>query len=342
MDSEIERRKRDHVMNSLRPDSQYDLTSWLEFVIPIHNALPEIDYDRIDTSVVFFGKHFSYPIYISGMTGGFNDAYKINSELANIAEKYNIPLGLGSIRAMLKNPNLKYTYDVKRGKDIFMIANIGGVQLKEYSNRTILDSMDSIEADAIAIHLNPAQELIQKEGDLNWDGVMDRIVELADDTRVIVKEVGAGLSYYVIDRLRDSKVAYYDVAGAGGTSWTKIEYLRNPDAPKGFENWGIPTALALLMNSNRAKLLASGGIRNGVDGFKTILLGAELFGMAKPFLEMAMGKSSNILDLIIQQFKGAMFLTGSKDINSIRKVDYVILDPLKSSYEQIRSSIPKR
>lgn len=336
---DIQNRKREHVLNSLKAESQYDIGSWLDCVIPIHNALPEMDFHKIDLRKRIFGKEFNYPVYISGMTGGYNDAYTINMKLADIAEKYNIPMGVGSIRAMLKDPSLKYTYDVKRGRDIYLIANIGGVQLKEYSNRQILDALDSIEADALAIHLNPAQELIQREGDLNWEGVKSRIGEIVDEIDVIVKEVGAGLSDRVVSELRDTGVEYFDVAGAGGTSWTKIEYMRNPDAPKGFENWGIPTALSILMNRDRGRILASGGIRDGTDGFRAMLVGAEMFGMAKPFLEMVMNGDRDGLDKVLFQLKGCMFLTGARNVDEIREVRYILLDPLKSAYEQIRSSV---
>lgn len=338
---EIEKRKYEHVVYSLRKEAQYNISNWFEYVLLLHNALPEISYDKINTKTKFFGREFYYPIYISGMTGGYSEAQKINLKLAEIAEKYNIPIGLGSIRAMLKNSQLKYTYDVKKDKDIFLIANIGGAQLKEYKLNNIVEAMESIEADAIAIHLNPAQELIQKEGDLNWEGVKDRIIELADRVNVIVKEVGAGLSYEVIEALKDSKVKYYDVAGAGGTSWTKIEYIRNPEAVKGFENWGIPTALCIMINKDKAELLASGGIRDGVEGFKSLVLGAKMFGMAKPFLEMALKNDNKALDSIIAQLKAAMFLTGVESLEKINRAKYILLDPLKESYEQIRSGIFK-
>ncbi len=338
---DIERRKYEHVINSLKQESQYKISNWLEYVMLINNPLPEIDYYKIDTKTKLFNRVFNYPIYISGMTGGYQEAERINSKLADLAYKYNIPLGLGSIRAMLKNPSLKYTYDVKKARDIFLIANIGGVQLKEYSISQIIDAVNSIEADAIAIHLNPAQELIQG-GDLNWEGVRDKIIELADNLNVIVKEVGAGLSYRVIDNLKHSKVLYYDVAGAGGTSWTRIEYMRNPNAVPGFQDWGIPTALALLMNKKEVKLLASGGIRDGIDGYKCLVLGAEMFGMARPFLEAVIKEDYRLIDIVISQLKGAMFLTGVDQLDKLHKVDYLLLDPLRYSYEQIRTSILKR
>ncbi|MCS7122855.1 MAG: type 2 isopentenyl-diphosphate Delta-isomerase [Candidatus Micrarchaeota archaeon] len=339
---DIQSRKREHVLNSMKSESQYDIGSWLDCVMILHNALPEMDFHKIDTRKKIFGREFNYPIYISGMTGGYDDAYNINMGLADLAEEYNIPMGVGSIRAMLKNANLKYTYNVKRGREIYLIANIGGVQLKEYSNKQILDALDSIEADALAIHLNPAQELIQREGDLNWEGVKSRIGEISDHVQVIVKEVGAGLSNRVVSELREVGVRYFDVAGMGGTSWTKIEYMRNPDAPRGFENWGIPTALSILMNREERGILASGGIRDGLDGFRAIVLGAEMFGMARPFLEMVLKNQKNMFERIVFQFRGAMFLAGARDLDEIRNVKYILLDPLRSAYEQIRSSIPKK
>lgn len=337
---DIEKRKYEHVINSLKQESQYRISNWLEYVTLINNSLPEIDYNKIDTKAKLFDRTFNYPIYISGMTGGYQEAERINSRLAELAYKYNIPMGLGSIRAMLKNPSLKYTYNVKRGKDIFLIANIGGVQLKEYNINEIAEAIDSIEADAIAIHLNPTQELIQREGDLNWEGVREKIVELADRYKVIVKEVGAGLSRDVIEQLKYSKVWYYDVAGAGGTSWTRIEYMRNPEAVPGFQDWGIPTALALLMNKDY-RLLASGGIRDGIEGFKCLVLGAEMFGMARPFLEAVIKEDLHVIDVVVSQLKGAMFLTGIDRLDKIKNVRYILLDPLRYAYEQVRADIFK-
>ncbi|NPA22605.1 MAG: type 2 isopentenyl-diphosphate Delta-isomerase, partial [Candidatus Micrarchaeota archaeon] len=276
----------------------------------------------------------------SGMTGGFKGAENVNKSLAQVAQEYNIPLGVGSIRAMIEKPELTHTYDVKKEYDIFLIANIGGAQLLQLPMERIIDAYNALEADALAIHLNPAQELIQKEGDLHWEGVEQKIKEIAEELPVIVKEVGSGISGEVAKRLKDSKVRYVDVAGAGGTSWTKIEYLRYQDTPAGFENWGIPTALAILQVKEYFPVWASGGIRSGIDGAKAIMLGAQVFGMAQPFLKAhTEGNLQQLMDTLIWQLKGTMFLTGSKNIEALGKAPYILLGWLKDA-AQARSGLP--
>ena len=332
----IQDRKKEHILNSLKPESQFS-DNWFNYVFLFHNSLPDIDYYKIDTKTKLFDRYFDYPIYISGMTGGFKDAKDINLGLAKIAYENNIPMGIGSIRAIFKSESLIETYDVKKCYDVFLIANLGGVQLKEYKNKEILDVVYKLQADALAVHLNPAQELIQKEGDLNWEGVYDRIIEIADEFPTIVKEVGNGISREIAQKFKNTKVKYIDISGTGGTSWTKIEYLRNSDAPKGFEEWGIPTPLALLTVKDFDNILASGGIRSGIDGAKALVLGARAFGMAKPFLDSVIEKK-DIFPEIAKQLKGTMFLLGARNVEELRKKPYALFGPLRELYSFIISS----
>ncbi len=322
-----EKRKEEHINQALNTSNQYVKTTGFECVELIHNALPELDFEEINTDVKLFGRRFSYPFYIAGMTGGYKKAGEINKRLAKIASEYNIPLGLGSQRAMVENPDLKYTYDVKKDySDVFLIGNIGGVQLKAYSNEKIEYLVKSIELDALAIHLNPLQEIVQPEGDKNFSGIADRIVEVKDivDVPIIIKEVGAGISRDVALRLKSLGINIIDVGGSGGTSWAKIEIKRGGELTA-FAEWGIPTALAILTTKDIVDVIATGGIRNGLDGAKAIALGGVMFGSAYPFLKAVFDKKeSEFVEKIIHELKVAMFLTGSKDVNALRNAKYYI------------------
>ncbi len=325
--NETEKRKEEHIMLALDEENQYKEKNGFDFIEPLHNSLPEVDFYKIDTRVHYFNKTFQMPLIITGMTGGFNKAREINIKLALAAEKHGIAFGLGSQRAMIEKKELKETYDVKKfAKDIFLIANIGGYQLKVYSKKQIQDIVNEIEADALAIHLNPLQELIQKEGDKDWENVENAIAEIVDHVKVpiIIKETGASLNHFVIERLKKYKIEWFDVSGKGGTSWSKIEYRRGSFV-EGFEEWGNQTVLCLALCRNKANIIASGGIRNGIDGAKALMLNAKMFGAAKPFLEALM---NNSLDELIEnwktQLKSFMFLTGSKNIESLGKAKYIV------------------
>ena len=320
MNELTEKRKEEHINTALK-DVEHDKSTLFEYVEFIHNALPELSYEEVNTEVSAFGKRFSFPLLITGMTGGYRNAKKINLALAKTCSSFNIPMGVGSQRAMIENPSLKDTYDVKKEYDVFLIGNIGGYQLKEYPTEKIEEAVKAIDADALAIHLNPLQELIQPEGDRDWSNVLPRIAELRDalDVPLIIKEVGSGVSREVAFELSKIGVEWIDVAGLGGTSWSKIEYMRGGEL-EGFEEWGIPTALSVLMTADLVNVIASGGIRSGIDGAKAIALGAKLFGAAKPFLKAAIeGTLSSTIALWREQFKATLFLTGSSSISEFRK-----------------------
>jgi isopentenyl-diphosphate delta-isomerase len=338
MASTIEKRKEEHILASLKKESQYVKTTGLEDVELIYNALPEIDYDSISTKARFLGKTFSYPLYISAMTGGFGGAKEINFALAEMSEKFKIPMGLGSQRAMVENSRLRDTYYVKKEyPGAFVIGNIGGIQLKRYETKRIEEAASSTEADAMAVHLNPLQELIQPEGDRDWEGVLDRIAEIKDALKipVIVKEVGGGISKNVAFRLGKIGIEWIDIAGAGGTSWSRVEYMRNGQVP-GFKEWGIPTALSIIMASPFAKIIATGGIRSGIDGAKAFALGADMFGAAMPFLK---AHKQKILEQTVEewttQFRHCMFLSGSKDVESLKSAPYLLHGKLKDYFDQM-------
>ncbi|MFH0884111.1 MAG: type 2 isopentenyl-diphosphate Delta-isomerase [Candidatus Micrarchaeota archaeon] len=320
--TQTESRKKDHVELVVAKGAQYTKTTGLERMDFIHNALPEISLDSVDLSCKFIGRNMRYPVLITGMTGGYGDAEGINQSLAQAAQKYGLAFGVGSQRAMIENPDLARTYRVRKvAPDIPLIANIGAFQLKRYSFEQIDSLVSSIEADALAIHLNPLQEVIQAEGDTDFSGVLDAIARTCErlSVPIIAKETGAGMSQEVAIRLKDAGVKWLDIAGAGGTSWSKVEYLR-ADSAEGFEDWGIPTAESIIQCRGVLPLIASGGIRNGIEGAKTIALGAEICGAAYPFIRSLREHS---LDAFVEQFLRQMricaFLCGCKSVKDLKK-----------------------
>lgn len=306
-------RKKDHVDITIYKNVQYSKTTGLEEFDFIHNSLPEIDFNKIDLSTNFLSKTIKFPILITGMTGGYAGAEKINRSLAQTAEEHKIAFGLGSQRAMIESPSLLKTYSVRDvAPSIPIISNLGAYQLKKYSVQQIESLVSSIESDALAVHLNPLQEIIQPEGDRDFSGVLDAIMKISNQISVpvIAKETGAGISTEVAIKLKEAGVKYIDVSGAGGTSWSKVEYERKGSVP-GFEEWGIPTAQSILMCRGTLPLIASGGIRNGIDCAKSIALGAEIAGAAQPFIKALTEKRlEKEMQKWEDQLKITAFLTG--------------------------------
>jgi len=324
-ESIIEKRKREHIERAMENNTQYNKKTGFESIELIHNALPEIDFKDVETKLKFLGKEINAPIMIEAMTGGFDGAKKINKKLAEAAEKYNIPFGLGSQRAMLENKK-DVSYKVRDvAPTAVIIGNIGAIQLKKYETKDIESLVSKIELDGFAIHLNPLQEIIQSEGDRNFSGLLKGIEKICSNLSVpiIVKETGAGINKEVAKKLKGVGVKYIDVAGAGGTSWSKIEYFRG-NGIEGFGEWGIPTVKSIEECKGILPLIASGGIRNGIDIAKSLALGAELGGAALPFLIACKNNKTNklneLIELWINQLKIAMFLTGSKNIKEIKSV----------------------
>lgn len=343
----IKQRKKDGIEIPLHKDVQAKTTStYLEYVKLVHNALPEIDYDDIDLSTTFLGHRFSVPLIIDSMTGGTDEATLINGRLGELAQEYGLGMGLGSQRAGLKSEELAATYSVarKNAPDAFLIANIGGAQLAK--GLTIDEAkkiVRMIGANALVVHLNPLQELVQPEGEPRYRGVLDRISALVMemDVPVIVKEVGAGISREVAIRLEMSGVSAINIAGAGGTSWAGVEKLR-ADMVKNktkarlgdvFWDWGIPTAASLVQVRRAVKLplIASGGLRNGLEVAKCIALGASMTAMAYPFLKAAAKSREDLFkfaDSVIAEIKSTMFLLGASDVGSLASSRYILLGPL--------------
>jgi isopentenyl-diphosphate delta-isomerase len=344
---QIKKRKREGIEIPLKESVQGKKNStYLEYVKLFHNALPEVNFEEIDLSTTFLGKSFSAPLIIDSMTGGTDEAFLINKRLGQIAEEYGLGMGLGSQRAGLKSEKLVESYSIAReiAPSAFLIANIGGAQLSDgLSKSDIVKIIKMIDADALAIHLNPLQELIQPEGEPRFKGILEKITKLVNDIEVpiIVKEVGSGISTDVALRLKSSGVQSINVAGSGGTSWAGIEKIRADQhnnyvksrLGELFWDWGIPTALSILLVSKSVKIpiIASGGLRNGLEIAKCLILGSDLCAMAFPFLKRAAESEEELerfTKLILSEIKSTMFLLGAGNIKSLKNTRYILTDKL--------------
>ena len=325
-------RKADHIRVNLEEDVDSGLFAGFEHLHFEHSALPEIDLDDIDLSQDFLGKTLAAPLVISSMTGGTAQASEINRNLAIAAQETGIAMGLGSQRVAIEDPSLSDTFNMRDvAPDALMFANLGAVQLNYgYGAEEAQRAIDMIEADALVLHLNALQEAVQPEGDTRFGSLLSKIELLVASVSVpvIAKEVGWGISGTVAKRLVEAGVAIIDVAGAGGTSWSQVEMHRaaeekQADLARRFVDWGIPTAEAV--RQVRAALpdipvIASGGLRSGLDIAKSIALGAQLGGMAGPFLRAAVESSEAVADLIhqtVRELRVCMFATGSRDLKSL-------------------------
>ena len=345
----LERRKSEHLRINLEEDVSFPrLTTGLERYRFVHNALPEISLKQVDTATTFLGKQLRLPLLISSITGGTAEAQRINLHLAEGAQAAGIAMGLGSLRAALEAPHLADTFRIRGlAPDILLFANIGAAQLDaDLDTNACQRAVDLSQADALIIHLNPLQEALQSDGDTDWRGVLGSIESVCRrlDVPVVAKEVGWGISASVARRLADAGVSAIDVAGAGGTSWSQVEMHRAPSnrlrrLSMQFADWGIPTADSLV--EARAALpdlplIASGGLRSGMDVAKVLALGANLGGLAGPFLQAANESASAVIDLaqeIGDVLRTAMFCLGISDIESL-KTESVLRTPPSAEHQQ--------
>lgn len=334
-------RKVDHLRINLKQDVQFfDVSTGLERYRFIHQALPELDLAAVDTSLLLFGKRLAAPILVSSMTGGADQAERINRNLAAGAQAGGIAMGLGSQRAAIADPSLAHTYAVRDvAPDILLFANLGAIQLNYgYSVDECRRAVEMIDADALFLHLNPIQEAVQDHGNTNWTGLLKKIGEVCRTLGkpVIVKEVGFGISETTARQLIDLGVSGIDVAGAGGTSWAAVESRRAPnDALKQlaetFWDWGIPTAETLTQVRRVAPpelpVFASGGIRNGLDIAKCVALGANLVGLASPLLKLAnvSGEAAaQGIAALTNQLRVAMFGVGAANLTQLRATPHLV------------------
>ncbi|MFZ5912471.1 MAG: type 2 isopentenyl-diphosphate Delta-isomerase [Chloroflexota bacterium] len=329
----IDQRKADHIKINLEQDVRSALTTGLEKYHFTHEALPELDLDRIDPSLSLFGRRLAAPILVSSMTGGTEAAGEINQRLARAAQEVGVAMGVGSQRAALERPELIPSFSITRkvAPDILLFANLGAVQLNYgYSIEHCRRAVDMIAADALILHLNPLQEAVQDAGDTNFKGLAKRIEKVCKKVKVpvIAKEVGWGISERTAKLLADCGVSAIDVAGAGGTSWSQVEMHRAPDEftrqlAATFIGWGIPTAESIL-NVKRAvpkmAVFASGGLEDGLDIAKSLALGATLGGMAGQFLKAAAVSTEEVVEvmkLMKRQIEVTMFACGAERISEL-------------------------
>jgi len=347
-------RKDDHIFYSLLSGSQYSRkTAWFEYVELVHIAAPEIDFSEVSVSTEFLGFKLNAPLLIAGMTGGTPLAKKLNALFAKAAEELGVALGVGSQRVALESPETRETFSVVRemAVSVPVIANIGASQLVEgLSADSVENLVETVDADALAVHLNPLQEVLQPEGEARYAGLLDRLRELVErcPVPVLVKETGAGVSREVAARLASIGVRGIDVGGAGGTSFARVEGFRSLSMGDellyqlalDFSEWGIPTAASILEVKSASPgliVIATGGLRSGIDAAKALRLGADLCGFARPVLRAAIeGGCEGViryLRRVIEGLKRALFLVGSKDLAEFRRAPVVVRGELREWIE---------
>jgi len=344
LDDVIGDRKADHIEVCLKENVQSRrVTTGFEDVHLIHKALPEIEREKIDPSTTIFGYEFSVPFFVGAMTGGTLKATRINSAIAEAVEELNLGMGVGSQRIAIDNPKVENSFKIIREKapTAFILANIGGPQLvTKYGVNEAKKAVEMVNANALAIHLNALQEAVQSGGDTNYSNLLQNIGKLTQelDVPVIVKETGAGIATEDAKMLEAAGVAGIDVAGVGGTSWAAVEYYRakarQDDSSQGlretFWDWGIPTAVSLVETVKLVNLpvIASGGIRTGIDVIKSLALGASLVSATHPFLGPATKSSEDVkkaLRQLVGEVRNAMFLVGANSIPKLQNVPVVLV-----------------
>jgi len=330
-------RKRAHLEICADAEVEYrGKTTLLDDVELVHDALPELALSELSTETTLLGKRLRAPLLITGMTGGTPEATAINRDLAAVAEAHGIAFGLGSQRAMQREPALATTFAVRaHAPTTLVLANLGVVQAAQLATAELERLVQAIAADALCLHLNPAQELVQPGGDRDFRGGLAAITRLVRELPypVVVKETGCGISRAVAQRLRDAGVRTIDVSGAGGTSWVRVEALRGDAGAQAlgeeFSEWGIPTAAALLgVHGLGLACIASGGIRSGLDVAKTVALGAVAAGVALPvFRAYTAGGAAGAGDFVSRLVAGlrtAMLLTGARDLEALGRIPTVL------------------
>jgi isopentenyl-diphosphate delta-isomerase len=342
----IQSRKADHVQICMTKDVKADYDYWDDIQL-IHHALPEIGMEDIDTSVRLFGAELSAPLVILAMTGGYPEGRRVNENLARAAERHGIGMGVGSQRAGLEDESLADTYSVIKDYDIpLRIANIGAPQLvpqhgkEPYGPEEAGRALDMIDGHLLAVHMNFLQEVVQPEGDNQAAGCLDAVRELARSLPVLAKETGAGVSGGAAMALKRAGVKGIDIGGLGGTSFSAVEVYRAEDrgndsqarVGRTFWNWGIPAPVSVVKAQVGLPLIASGGIRNGLDIARALVLGADCGGMANALLAAAWESAEavdGLLATVIEELRSAMFLMGCSTAKELAKRDCVITGPTR-------------
>ena len=331
-------RKKEHLKLCVEGEAvAYPYATGLDNYTFLHNALPEVDIDDIDLRTTFLGRSIEAPLLISSMTGGFEIARKVNRNLAGAAQQLGLAMGVGSQRVALEEPRVAESFQVRDvAPDILLLGNLGAVQLNYgYGIEQCRQAVGMIGANGLILHLNVLQEAVQPEGNRNFKGLTEKIAEVCSQLAVpvVAKEVGSGISADVAFRLRRAGVRAIDVAGLGGTSWYAVEAKRAEKKGKPtnatFATWGIPTEEALVMVREAVpdvELVASGGIRSGLDVAKAIALGAKISGIGQPLLVPALesvGKVVEFLQGIIHEIKVAMLCVGASNLEALGKAPLI-------------------
>lgn len=333
-------RKTEHIENFLR--STYVGDPLFSDIFLYNDSLPEINYDEIDTSLNFLNKKVKFPLMINAMTGGSDLSEEINRSLANVAAEYDLPMAVGSQTIALEDKDSRKSFEIVRDiiKDGIVISNLSGFASTEDAKLAV----DLLRADAIQIHLNPAQELVQVEGERNFCGILNNIEKIVktSEVPVIVKEVGFGMSQKTVKKLRDVGVKYVDISGYGGSNFFEIENLREPNADiSDLFSWGIPTALSLIETKKLAYddmyLIASGGIKTSVDIVKSLCIGADMTAISGEILSYIVRGgyeyTLRYIDGLMEKTKMLMMLNGAKNISELQKVDYKVTGKLRELLE---------
>ena len=342
MSADIEQRKADHLdLCATDAVAFRQRTTLLECVRLVHQALPETAFDSIDTRVRLLGKELRAPLLIAAMTGGHERAAEINQALASIADDLGYAFGLGSQRAMQKRPETSWTYQVReRAPNVLLLGNVGVVQARDLPTETIAQMLSDVGADAVCVHMNPAMELVQPEGDRDFTGGVQTFRRLWSELEVpvIAKETGNGISRGVAAQLRAIGIRYADTSGAGGTSWVGVETLRaegdGQALGEALWDWGIPTAASVRYCAEAGMTtIATGGIQTGMDVARAIALGASCAGIARHVYQAFLGggiEGARVLLMRIErELRSVMLLCGAKTIEELQQVPRVVTGELR-------------
>jgi isopentenyl-diphosphate delta-isomerase len=344
--SEIVDRKRSHFDLCAHHEVEFrHKTTWFEDVELVHHPLVETSLEEIDLSVSILGKRLRYPLIVTGMTGGAEEVGRFNREMAALAERMGVGFGVGSQRAMLRYPELSRTFHVRdSAPNVLLFGNIGIAQARKLSVREITRLTEEIGADALCVHLNAAMEIIQKNGDHDFRGSLDALERLVDEspTEIIVKETGCGFDKETGERLRKIGIKWIDVSGAGGTSWVGVETIRNRalrHLGEAFWDWGIPTAASVCeLRSSNLNLIASGGIRTGLQAAKALALGAKTVGVALPVLRAYVAGGTGAVEIFLRslfdELRVALMLCGCARVDDLTPSRVVLGGKLLEWVEQ--------
>jgi len=347
---DLGQRKAKHLEICLDPE-HFDVeapVNHFEGVRFFHKALPEIDADEVDLSRDFLGRRIDLPLFISCMTGGSEQGFRVNQDLARAAQKARIPVGLGSIRILFRKDEVFEHFHLRKlAPDVPILSNLGGVQIRDIPHEDIHEMNRRLEVDAQVIHLNPGQELFQPDGDRDFRQIYTSIRKFIQGSPipVIVKETGFGISPEEVDRLLDAGAAYVDLAGSGGTNWITVESYRleeeNRAAAEEFRDWGYPTPLLLAaVGHHQGRILASGGIRSGMDAAKALALGAQAVGMALPFVRAVVQGGPEAVEKLIDDFqqvlRSVLVLTGRESLRDFHRVPLLLSPEFRSAVDSLR------